>query len=124
MKKEIIRRSNVQLPCGQARPGANLSFLKNMTLFCREFNEKTQQLESGKKVSVEITVLKNSYQFRIKGRVSSDLLKEAIGEKKEITQSELEKISQEKLIYLNTDDLTQAKKIIAGTARSAGIKII
>ncbi|CAG8736828.1 7311_t:CDS:2, partial [Racocetra persica] len=94
-----------------------------MALFCREFNEKTQKLESGKIVSVEITVLKNSYQFRLKGRVSSDLIKETIGEKKEITPSELEKIAQEKLIYLNTDDLEQAKKIIAGTAQSEQTKL-
>jgi large subunit ribosomal protein L11 len=63
--KERIRRSCVQLICGQAKPGANLTFLKNMALFCKEFNEKTKN-RVGEVVSVEITVYKNgSYEYSI-----------------------------------------------------------
>ena len=44
-------------------------------------------------------------------------------ERKEISEAELEKIAREKMPSLNTDDLEKAKKIVAGTARSSGIKI-
>jgi large subunit ribosomal protein L11 len=135
--KERIRRSCVQLICGQARPGASLAFLKNMALFCKEFNEKTKN-RVGEFVSVEITVYKDkSYEYNIgtspstyllKGRRSDykqlktkDERKEARGkEKTKISSEELEKIAREKMSSLNTDDLEKAKKIVMGTIRSYG----
>jgi len=61
---------------------------------------------------------KKDYRFTIQGQITSGLIKKASGEKKTISQEEIEKIAQEKLPYLNTDDLEKAKKIVAGTARS------
>ncbi|CAG8651997.1 3971_t:CDS:2, partial [Ambispora gerdemannii] len=119
MKKEIIRRSGIQLVYGQAKPGASLAFLKNMALFCREFNEKTKN-KNGELVNVEITVYADkSYDYTISTPPSSYLIKKTVGEKKEITQAELEKIAQQIMPSLNTDNLEQAKKIVIGTARSA-----
>ena len=87
MKKEI-RRSKIQLVCGQAKPGASLAFLKNMALFCREFNEKTKE-RNGELVSVEIVVyLDKSYKYSISTPPSSYLIKNVLGDKKEITQKE------------------------------------
>src|SRR3954465_12041325 len=105
MKKKIIRRSSIQLACGQAKPGASLAFLKNMALFCREFNEKTKN-DNGKLVNVEIEVYAdNSYGYVIGSTPSSYLLKKTIGDnnKKEITSAELGKIAQEIMPILNTD---------------------
>ena len=73
--KERIRRSRVQLVCGQAKPGAGLAFLKNMALFCKEFNEKTKN-RVGEVVSVEITIYKNgSYEYNVGTSPSVYLLK-------------------------------------------------
>ena len=123
MKKEIIRRSNIQLICGQAKPGASLAFLKNMAFFCREFNEKTKD-RSGTLVTVKITVYKdNSYDYVVRTIPSSYLIKKAIGDKKEISSRDLDKIVQEIISGLNTEDVEKAKKIVIGTAQSAGIVI-
>lgn len=138
--KEIIRRSSVQLVCGQARPGQSLAFLKNMAGFCKEFNEKTKN-RNGEIVSVKINVYGDkSYEYEVGTCPSIYLLKNRSinykalkkderkkaqeKERKEISAVELEKIAREKLPYLNTDDLEKAKKIVAGTARSLeGFKI-
>src|SRR3954464_7194400 len=117
MKKKIIRRSGIQLVCGQAKPGASLAFLKNMALFCREFNERTKD-KNGVLVNVEIEVYAdNSYGYVIGRTPSSYLLKRAIGDKKEISSVELEKIAQEIMPILNTDNIEKAKNTVAGTAR-------
>ncbi len=124
MKKKIIRRSNIQLVCGQTKPGASLAFLKNMALFCKEFNEKTKG-RSGEPVNVEIIVeADKSYQYNISTIPSSYLIKKILGDKKEITSSELEKVVQEIMPSLNTEDVEKAKKIVAGTVQSFnGVKL-
>src|SRR3954465_1411609 len=100
-----IRRSRIQLVCGQAKPGASLAFLKNMALFCREFNEKTKE-RNGELVNVEIVVYADkSYAYSIGTSPSSYLIKKALGEKKEITPPELEKIAEEIMPSLNTDNI-------------------
>lgn len=125
MKKEVVRRSGIQLICGQTKPGARLAFLKNMALFCREFNEKTKN-KDGELINVEIVVYADkSYDYTIGTPPSSYLIKKMIGEKKEITSTELEKITKEIITSFNTEDIEKAKKIVVGTVRSFGsIKII
>lgn len=122
-KKNIY---SLQLPPGQARPGQKTAFLgKNALKFCQAFNQKTQELESWKMLNVRIMVNENKdYQFTIRGQITSGLVKKASSEKKTLSQAEIQKIAQEKLPYLNTDSLEKAAKIIAGTVRSAGIKIV
>ena len=39
-----------------------------------------------------------------------------------LTKAQVEQIAREKLADLNTDDVDQAKKVVAGTARSMGIE--
>ena len=120
-----IRRSRIQLVCGQAKPGASLAFLKNMALFCREFNEKTKE-RNGELVNVEIVVYPDkSHKYFIGTSPSSYLIKKAIGEKKEISQADLERIAKEIMPSLNTEDIEQAKKIVSGTVKSFnGVKVI
>jgi large subunit ribosomal protein L11 len=124
MKKKRSGTRNITLICGQARPGANLAFLKVMPIFCKEFNEKTKN-KSGEPVNVEIIVYADgSYKYEIGTSPSSYVIKKTLGEKKEITQAELEKVTQEVMTSLNTDEIEQAKKVIVGTIRSFGnIKI-
>ena len=143
MEKKIIRRSKIWLICGQAKPGASLSFLKNMALFCKEFNNNEEvKKRSGEVVNVEIIVYEDkSYEYNIGTSPSVYLLKNRSNdykqlkkeerknirekERKEISSAELEKIVREKMPSLNTDDLEKAKKIVAGTLRSYGnVKIV
>jgi large subunit ribosomal protein L11 len=124
MKKKGPDIRNLQLICGQAKPGASLAFLKNMVLFCREFNEKTKD-RNGELISVEIIVSADkTYSYNIGTPPSSYLIKKALGDKKEVTQMELERVAKEIMPSLNTDDLEKAKKIVAGTVQSFnGVKI-
>lgn len=126
MKKEIYRIGKLQLICGQVKPGANLASLNiNMGLFCREFNEKTKNEPSGRLINVRIVSFRDkSYQFSLKGTPTSQLIKEIAGKEKTISKDKLQKIAREKLVYLNTDNLEKAEKIIEGTARSSGITIL
>jgi large subunit ribosomal protein L11 len=118
-----------------------------MSPFCREFNEKTKKRQSpGKVINVKIKVFSNgTYQFSDKTPPTIYLIRKrrddygSLGgsaekkaerrkayeqERKEITWEEIKKIAQIKLPDLNTDDLEKAQKIVAGTAKSAGVKII
>jgi large subunit ribosomal protein L11 len=143
MKKKIIRQSTIQLISGQAKPGVNLTFLgKKMALFCKEFNNNEKAKEkSGKLVNVEVTVYNDeNYEYKIgtppiiyllKNRRSDfktlskdERKKELEKERKEISSAELERIAQEMMPSLNTEDLEKAKKIVIGTARSINIKVI
>lgn len=121
----LLRKDTVQLPCGQAKPGRKLASLGTiMGKVCQEFNNKTKEIESWKIFNVKIKVFSNgTYQMDVKGRITSDLLKKAAGEKKVISKEELKKIAEMQLPYLKTEDLEKAQKTIAGTAKSAGIKI-
>ncbi|CAI2184159.1 14353_t:CDS:2 [Funneliformis geosporum] len=104
MSKKLLlsRKDTVQLPCGQAKPGRKLASL----------------------VNVKLKVFSNgTYQMEVKGQITSDLLKKAAGEKKVISKAELKKIAEIQLPYLKTENLEKAQKTIAGTAKSAGIKI-
>ncbi|CAG8531830.1 5521_t:CDS:2, partial [Cetraspora pellucida] len=93
-----------QLICGKAKPGANLAFLKNMALFCKEFNDKTKD-KDGQIVSVEISVYDDkSHSYNISTP----------------PEAELEEIARKLMPSLNTDDIEKAKKIIRGTVRSYG----
>ncbi len=47
--------------------------------------------------------------------------KETVGQ---ITQAQVAEIAQQKMTDLNANDLEAAKKMIAGTARSMGIKVV
>ena len=40
-----------------------------------------------------------------------------------LTQTQVEEIAKQKMADLNTDNLEQAVKVVAGTARSMGVKI-
>src|SRR5256885_16092271 len=119
MQKKKLGTRKVRLICGQARAGQSLAFLKNMALFCKEFNEKTKN-RNGEIVSVEINVYEDkSYDYSIGTSPSVYLLKNRRSdykglknkspekkeaqekERKEFTAAEIEKIAREILPSLN-----------------------
>ena len=124
-KKSPSREDTVQLPCGQAKPGQKLASLgKIMGNFCRDFNEKTKSKTSGQIVNVKIKVFPDgTYWFRVKTSPTIQLIKNKINAQNILSSQDLKEIAKIKLPDLNTEELTKAQKIIAGTARSAGVKI-
>ena len=107
----------------------------NISQFCQEFNEKSKE-KMGFKLPVVISVFEDrTFKFVIKTPLTSQLIKKEVGIEKgsgepnrkkvgKITQAQLKKVAQIKLPDLNTQDLDQAAKVIAGTAKSLGLEIV
>ncbi len=129
----------LQIKAGQANPAPPVGPALgqhgiNIQDFCTQFNEKTKEM-MGDVVPVEITVNEDrSFSFILKSPPAAELLKKAAGIKKgadnpltnkvgTVTRAQLEEIVEKKKDDLNAFDMDQAVKIIAGTARSMGIKV-
>jgi large subunit ribosomal protein L11 len=107
----------------------------NIMEFCKAFNAQTQQ-DAGTVIPVEITVFEDrSFTFITKSPPAAILIKQAIGIDKgsgepnrdkvgTISQAQLKQIAERKMDDLNANDLDQAAKIIAGTARSMGVDVV
>ena len=142
MSKKIKGYVKLQVPAGQASPSPPIGPALgqaglNIMDFCKTFNAKTEKLEKGMPCPVIITVYEDkSFEFLIKKPPASFYIKKEINLKKgsgaagisdpvaKITSAQLKKIAKEKLPDLNTSDVDQAAKIIAGTARSMGVEVI
>ena len=138
-KKEISGFIKLQIKGGQANPAPPVGPALgqrgvNIMEFCKAFNDKTKSL-AGKPVPVEITVYKDKkFDFKIKSPPASFYIKEAVklkGGSKEpgrnivasISKKQLEDIAKEKMNDLNANDINEAVKIIAGSAKSMGIEV-
>ena len=138
-KKEISGYIKLQINGGQANPAPPVGPALgqrgiNIMEFCKAFNDKTKSM-AGKPVPVEITVYKDKkFDFKIKSPPASFYIKEAVklkGGSKEpgrnivgsISKKQLENIAKEKMNDLNANDIEEAIKIIAGSARSMGIEV-
>ena len=138
-KKEISGFIKLQIKGGQANPAPPVGPALgqrgvNIMEFCKAFNDKTKSM-AGKPVPVEITVYKDKkFDFKIKTPPASFYIKEAVklkGGSKEpgrnivatISKKQLENIAKEKMNDLNANDIEEAIKIIAGSARSMGIEV-
>lgn len=139
MAKEVIGQIKLQLQAGKANPAPPVGPALgqhgvNIMEFCKAFNAKTQD-KMGFIIPVEISVYKDrSFSFVLKTPPASDLLKKAAGIKSgaansltdvagSVTKAQLQEIAESKLVDLNAADIDGAMKIIAGSARSMGIKI-
>jgi large subunit ribosomal protein L11 len=102
--------------------------------FCKQYNAATESMR-GTVVPVDITIYEDrTFSFVLKTSPTPVLLRTAAGLAKgaattgrehvgTITEAQLGEIAQVKLKDLNTKDLEAAKKQVAGTARSMGIKV-
>lgn len=140
MAKEIKAKIKLQIPGGGATPappvGSSLGQQGvNIMDFCKQFNAKTAS-RKGETVPVEITVYKDrSFTFIVKTPPASELIKKKINVKKgssnpntakvgKISWKDIEEIAKIKMPDLNAHDIEQAKKIVAGSARSMGVDVI
>jgi large subunit ribosomal protein L11 len=139
MAKEIKAVVKIQIPAGKANPAppvgpALAQHGLNIAEFCKAFNDATRE-KMGFIIPAEVTIYKDrSYDFKLKTPLASELLKKAAGietgsgtpNKKmvgKVTKAQLEEIAKTKMPDLNTTDIEQAMKIIAGTAKNMGIEI-
>jgi len=140
MAKKVVEVLKLQIPAGKANPSPPVGPALgqrgiNIMEFCKAFNEKTKDM-MGFTIPVEITVFSDrSFTFITKQPPATDLLKKAAGIQKgssnplkdkvgKITKAQLKEIAEKKLPDLNTDDIEEAMKILAGSARSMGIEIV
>ena len=140
MAKKVLTLIKLQIPGGQANPAPPVGPALgqhgvNIMEFCKAFNAQTQQ-ENGRIIPVEITDFEDrSFTFITKTPPAAVLIKEAAGIAKgsgepnrtkvaKITQAQVRSIAEAKLQDLNANDVDQAAKIIAGTARSMGVEVV
>ncbi len=140
MAKKVFREVKFQVPAGKATPappvGTALGPLGvSSPQFCQQFNDQTKNVEAGMTVSVVVTVYEDrSYSFIVKSPPASVLIKKELSLEKgsstphsekvaTITKAQLQKIVEVKMQDLNSQDTDAAMKIIAGTARSMGVKV-
>ena len=140
MAKKIMALIKLALPAGSATPAPPVGPALgqhgvNIASFCKDYNAKTND-KAGLIIPVEISVFEDrSYSFILKTPPASVLLANAANIKKgsstpnkvnvgSISKLQLEEIATIKLPDLNTGKLSQAMKIVTGTARNMGIEII
>jgi large subunit ribosomal protein L11 len=140
MAKKIVKKIKVQAMGGKATPAPPLGPVLgqagiNISAFVTEFNEKTRE-RMGEVVPVEITVYDDrSFTFITKTSPASRLILKKIGKEKgsgknlvsktgDITKAQIREIAEIKMPDLNAHDIDSAMKIIEGTCRSMGVKIV
>ncbi|MBI2097299.1 MAG: 50S ribosomal protein L11 [Candidatus Sungbacteria bacterium] len=107
----------------------------NIGDFVKKFNEATAD-KGDDIIPVEITVyVDRTFDFVLKTPPASDLLRKAAGIEKgsgepnktkvgKVSMKKVREIAERKMPDLNANDVDQAAKIIAGTARSMGIEVV
>jgi len=136
MAKEITKIIKLQIAAGAATPAPPVGTALgpagvNIGEFVNQFNTLTRPM-AGSIVPVLLTVYKDrTFTFIVKKPPASRLILKAMGMEKgsdkaqnkvgKLTNQQLEDIVKEKMEDMNANDMEQAKKTIAGTARSMGI---
>lgn len=136
MAKEVTKIIKLQIEAGKATPAPPVGTALgpagvNIGEFVNQFNNQTREL-MGNIVPVLLTVYKDrSFSFIVKKPPASRLILKKLGMEKgspkpqnkvgKLSKQQLTEIAQEKMEDLNAPDLEQAKRVIAGTARSMGI---
>ncbi|MBU4481523.1 50S ribosomal protein L11 [Patescibacteria group bacterium] len=139
MMKKIKAIVKLQIPAAKATPAPPVGPALapqgiNIAEFCKKFNDLTKD-KIGFTVPIEITIYEDrTYDLKMKQPPASELLKKAAGIEKgsgepnkkkvgKISQEQLRKIAEQKLVDLNTEDIGAAMKIIKGTAKNMGIEV-
>ena len=138
-KKKLVKTFTLQLPAGQATPAPPVGPALgqhgvNIMEFVKQYNAATEQ-QRGDVVPAQISVYEDrSFTFVTKTPPAARLLLKAAGVEKgsgepqktkvaKVTMDQVREIAKTKMEDLNANDLDNAAKIIAGTARSMGITV-
>jgi large subunit ribosomal protein L11 len=137
--KKLVAVVKLQLMAGKATPAPPVGpalgqYGINIMGFVKEYNEKSAA-QAGSVVPVEVTIYSDrSFVAKLLTPPAADLLRKAAGAQRgsgtpnktsvgTITRAQLRQVAQTKMADMNALDIEGAEKIIAGTARSMGIKI-
>ena len=138
-KKKLAGLIKLQIQAGQANPAPPVGPALgqhgvNLREFCKAYNAATES-QRGNVVPVEISVYEDrTFDFKLKTPPAAKLLLKAAGVAKgsgephktkvaSVTMDQVREIAKTKAEDLNANDIEQAAKIIAGTARSMGITV-
>jgi large subunit ribosomal protein L11 len=139
MAKEVSGLIKLQIKGGAANPSPPIgpalgSKGVNIMEFCKQFNARTQD-QAGKVLPVIITVYKDkSFDFIIKTPPAAVQLMEIAKLKKgsaepnrnkvgTVTWEQIQTIAESKIKDMNCFTLDSAMSMVAGTARSIGVKV-
>ena len=137
--KKVLANVKLQIRAGQATPAPPVGTALgqhgvNIMEFCKQYNDATQQM-SGQVIPVELTIYEDrSFSFVTKQPPAAELIKQAAGVESgsgvpnrekvgSLTQAQVREIAERKMVDLNANDVDNAMRIIAGTARSMGVEV-
>jgi len=137
--KKVTKVVKIQIPAGKATPAPPVGTIFgplgiNLQEFCTKYNDATRD-KMGDIIPCEVTVYEDrTFDFVLKTPPAASLLIKVAGLSKggvkganeivaTITKDQLKQVAEIKLPDLNTNDLNQAMKIVAGTARNMGIAV-
>ncbi len=139
MAKKVKTIIKLTIPAGQATPAPPVGPALGqhglpIMEFVKAFNEKTAD-QKGMLIPAVITVyVDRTFSFIVKKPPVAELIKKALGREKgagnpgretvgALAQDQVRQIAQTKLPDLNTTNVEAAMRIVAGTARSMGVKV-
>lgn len=140
-EKKVSGFINLTIPAGAANPSPPVGPALgqhgvNIMEFCKAFNAKTEEMGKGVPIPVVITVYEDrSFSFITKKPPASYFIKQAAKVKKgssnpskdivaQISMKQVREIAEQKMQDLNANDIDNAARIIAGSARSMGIEVL
>ena len=141
MAKKILGYIKLQVKAGSATPSPPIGPALgqrgvNIMGFCKEFNARTENVEKGTPLPTVITVYQDkSFTFVTKTPPATHYLKQITGLKSgakltgretvgEVTRTQLREIAEKKMKDLNANDMEAAARIIEGSAKAMGLKIV
>ena len=139
MAQKVVGIIKLQIPAGKATPAPPVGPALgqhgvNIGAFTKEFNERTKN-DAGMIIPVVISVYADrSFSFITKTPPAPVLIKKACGIEKgsgvpqrdkvaTVSLEDLRKIAELKMPDLNAGSVESAMRMIAGTARSMGVKV-
>ena len=139
MAKKVTKKVKLQIPGGKATAAPPVGTALgptgiNIGEFVKQFNEASKE-RAGEVVPVEMSIYDDrSFDFVLKVSPASRLILKELGIEKGsgsplvkkvgiLSKEQLRAVTEEKLPDLNTNNVDEAMKIMAGTARSMGIKV-
>jgi large subunit ribosomal protein L11 len=139
MAKKIKTLIKINIPAGAATPAPPVGTALGphglpIMEFVKAFNDRTAD-QKGTIVPAVITVYEDrTFSFIVKKSPIAEMIKKTMNLEKgsgkpgtvsagTLTKAQAEQIAKDKLEDLNTDEVSQAVKIVEGVARSMGIKV-
>jgi len=136
---EVKAKVKLQIPAGKANPAPPVGSVLGqhgvqIQEFCTKFNDQTKD-RMGETVPVQITIYDDrTFDFITKTAPTAEMIKKEINLKKgsgtpnkekvgTITKQQLQNVAEKKMPDLNANDIEAAIKIVAGSAKSMGLKV-